>query len=739
VVAPFIWDKKAAVDNSAIAQMAKARADRRWPACVKAGADGLSAAGKVAGWVALATLNCALNQIEAATKDPGLSESTLQKMWSLPGNTSLGASGKWAKDVRQAIVRYRLAILTKVKSKPSWTQVTALMRVKDDLARDDYAKVLAKAGDLSVAEKQNAAAESFYHQSLFLSENAEVRKDLTNTRATLAPAKVVADKTEKSDKAEKAGEKPSSEKTDADEVAPSSGADATDVEIALDLRIQQEVKQGQWVQAAEDIVKMTQDFPWGRRAQSSADRISDIYSSLQLKKDPAARTTIEQVTKVLLKAPLARLSDWSKYTHRICEYATAFQFADKVCDSPANCSAAVLWVKGRSAEFTGNFKQAEESFRELIDKAAGTTEATESLYRLGLISIRQGKYPIAVDSFDKLLRWNGIDRYELNSHYWLARALEKTGAPRAATEKQFIIDRYPFSYYGLKLRAEGQGQTLTWPKLSPPAAGKAYSVWLAPAQTESWARFVALSHVGLFDFAQKEIEDFPWPMNPVDKIIWAQQMRSSLQFPLAIKLVNDAMEEDPELRRLDSVQISFPQEFNALIEASALKTGLAPALVKSLIRQESAFRFNALSSSNAAGLMQLIWPTAQDVARQLGYKNFKEKELMNDPETNIAFGTAYLARVAQQFQRNIPLALASYNAGPHKVDRWISWRTDLQELPTKIPAGFEDELWYDELPWAETSFYVKAILRNVLIYQSLDQRPVAAGPAFWQDLIMPGN
>ncbi len=106
-----------------------------------------------------------------------------------------------------------------------------------------------------------------------------------------------------------------------------------------------------------------------------------------------------------------------------------------------------------------------------------------------------------------------------------------------------------------------------------------------------------------------------------------------------------------------------------LIRPRCSELGLDPYLVSALIFTESRFREDAVSEVGAAGLMQLMPETAQDMARLEGLPNMKKEELLR-PELNLRLGTLYLSRLLQRFPSE-DLALAAYNAGPSVVEEWL--------------------------------------------------------------------
>ncbi len=129
-------------------------------------------------------------------------------------------------------------------------------------------------------------------------------------------------------------------------------------------------------------------------------------------------------------------------------------------------------------------------------------------------------------------------------------------------------------------------------------------------------------------------------------------------------------------------------------------------LIFGLIRQESGFRVRARSSAEARGLMQLIEPTAQKVAGDLGFPLFPGS--LDAPGTNLVLGTHYLDSLLRQFQGAVPLALAAYNAGPAAVSRWSSTG---KALPL--------DLFVAMIPYAETRKYVERVMTNWIHYAYL--------------------
>lgn len=156
----------------------------------------------------------------------------------------------------------------------------------------------------------------------------------------------------------------------------------------------------------------------------------------------------------------------------------------------------------------------------------------------------------------------------------------------------------------------------------------------------------------------------------------------------------------------DDLTLSFPVMYDGIINKLAKRYQIPSALILAMIRQESSFRPDAISISGALGLMQLMPPTAGYIAEKIGRPR-PSKQNLYEANTNIQLGSAYLDYLFVKHAEHPLVAIASYNAGPNRVKRW---------LPNNaLPA----DVWVETIPWQETRDYVKLVLTYTLIYQYL--------------------
>jgi soluble lytic murein transglycosylase len=153
----------------------------------------------------------------------------------------------------------------------------------------------------------------------------------------------------------------------------------------------------------------------------------------------------------------------------------------------------------------------------------------------------------------------------------------------------------------------------------------------------------------------------------------------------------------------DALDLRFPVLFDTAILKASKTNGVDPSWLFGITRQESAFNPHARSPVGASGLMQLMPKTATQIAKLINQPLKSQSELLN-PDRNIQLGSAYLRRMYDQNQRNPVLATASYNAGPHRISRW---------LPEKaLPA----DIWIENIPYNETRGYATSVLSYAAIF-----------------------
>ena len=157
-----------------------------------------------------------------------------------------------------------------------------------------------------------------------------------------------------------------------------------------------------------------------------------------------------------------------------------------------------------------------------------------------------------------------------------------------------------------------------------------------------------------------------------------------------------------ELQLWDDLWLRYPLPFDSEIEAAAKDTGLPADWLYAVLRTESLYDPRAVSKAGALGLLQLLLPTARQVAQRSGLPPPARSDLFR-PDVNIALGARYLRELQAGFRERFILTLAAYNAGPNRVPRWLPRET------------VDAEIWIENIPYNETRIYVQRTLANVVI------------------------
>lgn len=283
--------------------------------------------------------------------------------------------------------------------------------------------------------------------------------------------------------------------------------------------------------------------------------------------------------------------------------------------------------------------------------------------------------------------------------YWRARGLEALGDPQAALA-EYRLAAKERDFYGFNA-ADRIGADYSLASQTAPI-GKADLDRLAgspPFQIVS--EWLAL---GRENEARSEWMHATQSLSLQDLVVAAKLAQRW-------QLDNLAISTAAKAGYWNDLPLRFPLGYAGQIAESAQAQQLDPSWVYAVVRRESAFDPNIGSPVGALGLMQLMPATGALMARQLG-ETLPGNNALLDPGRNLRYGSAYLRGLLDRFDQRFALAVAAYNAGPHRVERWL-------------PAGgMPADLWVETIPFSETRQYVAAVLSYAVVYQSRLGQPV---------------
>jgi soluble lytic murein transglycosylase len=668
----------------------------------------------LAPWIAWNQLQCAqLKDKKGDISAPALAQA-VEKVDAQPKWLLFGPS---AQPLRVAYVGALLALTeyqTKTDRSAAWKNVNKLQQIHNWLNADERANIYRWAGELAFVEQNLLAAQDFMQRSLGEKENAELREKVESIRSSLLGAKRTA--------------------VSAPPAPPKANEDIgiSDEEKEIYARLSRSIDAQDYVSAIEDGVELILKFPGSRRAIEASDKVLDIYLSVSSRTEEKFKHVRDTIVHTMLKADAGRLARWANSAYQRGNYLDALNLADKSYSKYSGHpeSTKILLLAGKAAIASGEQGDAVNDLERLARQHGGTPEAAEAIFRLGLLQFRNKRYAQASGYFERLLAITSNKDYEYRALYWQWRAHQKTDPEKSAPYAEPLITKYPLTYYGLRAKAELNKGELELPNASVTAKAELHFL---ETDRLAWERVIMLLKAGWFKEAEKEFESLPEPQSVDERLVRAKLWALAMRYDLAVSHLNKAFDESPELQQISVLKLVYPHEYDSWISRESKSLGLGADWIRSLIRQESSFRADAKSSSGALGVMQLLPMTGQELAHDFKIKNFSLPDGLVDPDLNIRLGSNYLSRMIHNFSGNVPLALAAYNAGPTRLRRWLSARKDLTPLENSQSSAPEVELWIDELPWDETSFYVKAVLRNWLIYRLLDGSKLSLTEPIWLD------
>lgn len=708
-------ESSAAYGNKNLSALKKFENERSWSQCADKAPEVFAAKNELElrPWILLTWMHCARR-----ASDAGLHRTMVSAFQSAQKNADWFITGPWKDLLSTEKAKAALLIFeSRAKlNKLSTVDVSEALQLRDRLDKDSVARLWNLTGEMAIRNQQWEAALYYFQLSLQLKEIKAVRDRYNFVRTTLSL--------------------PVESKKEA-------AADVwNEEEQKWDERLQNLLKQNDLVGFVENSTKYLSQFPGGKRSKFVMDKISEIFQNVSdlWTKDPnneKNKTVHGKIVRLIGRMEASRVEELVRSAHRRNDFSGVLDLVDFVLnsDSRPNHYGVFLYMAGRSAQFLGQYAHSNEYFDKYISEYTGGEELAEVVFRSGLNHLRLNQWSAAAGKFEKVFVTKNGDRYETSSRYWLIRSLQKIENSRADELIKELLQKQPFSYYAIRLSAEKNNQTFDLNNLAKSPSKVEAKHFLLPHEELIVQRAQKLSANGWVMESQLEMAQLSLPLESETQLLWALRLKNLNAYPQVIKLVNDAFSDEEGLRTKDFLASGFPKPFPERIDEESRINALSPDLIRSLMRQESAFAVRATSTSQAMGLMQLIPPTADEVATDLRIDKMVINEDSYEPNINIRMGSRYLARMIRLYGGNVPMGLGAYNAGPGRMSAFISARAITQEQIKNHSSSVFDELWFDEVPWYETSFYIKAILRNSLIYRALDQGRVSMAGIFWQDLV----
>ncbi len=318
----------------------------------------------------------------------------------------------------------------------------------------------------------------------------------------------------------------------------------------------------------------------------------------------------------------------------------------------------------------------------------------EAWWIAGLSSWRMKDYQKSRDYFDEIRKNPQFPLdYVLAAQFWIARCNFVLSEYNEWYKPLFALAQYDNEYYGV-LAAETLGKLFIYDeKLRKERLQNLLS-------KEEGKRLTALIQLGHEQWAKAELEELLTHSPFQDQLVLSWLASELGWFDLAHK------ESEKLSGYYENASLSLPRMQKGWVPRQGMYVD--EALTLAIIRQESQFNSQARSPAGAQGLMQVTKQTKEEI---LKIYNDKTQYNLLDPQDNIYIGQRYIKYLLSenQFNQNLFLSLAAWNAGPSKARRWVeeSWRY----------AEDDPLFWVESLPISETRLFIKKVSRNLWLYR----------------------
>ena len=435
------------------------------------------------------------------------------------------------------------------------------------------------------------------------------------------------------------------------------------------------------VNAAREFVK---DVP--------APQNAPLLQWLQLLKNP--RPELEALARdaALSVEPRALVAGYTRLT--LTDYSTAARLLPAILDRAELADDAKGQLR-RAAALGGAYSRDPGAVAAFDQLPAGIADTAVQEWRV--------RAALWIGNFAKALAW--IERMPADLaaqprwRYWRARALEQAQSLEAARPslKELAAVR---DYYGY-LAADRLDATY---QLNAHPLRIDAGIQKSLAANEGLARARELFHCDFYDEAEVE---------------WAVALANAnagikTQAAILASRWGWYAQSIAELARLgqwDDVGLRYPHPFDSAVARAGQRTRVPGDWIYAVMRQESLYRQEAVSSAGARGLLQVLPTTAAALAKRWNVK-LPTRDTLFDPAVATLIGAAHLRELLDDHGGALPLGLAAYNAGSVPVARWHP------------AASMDADIWIENIPYPETRAYVQRVLEHIVAFAWVRKAPL---------------
>ncbi|NTV35828.1 MAG: tetratricopeptide repeat protein [Anaerolineaceae bacterium] len=414
-------------------------------------------------------------------------------------------------------------------------------------------------------------------------------------------------------------------------------------------------------------------------------------------------------------------------------------YVAKFPDAPD--SPNFLFTAGRIQEIGGQLTNAAATWARLIDEYPSAERGYLALFLSGITYYRLENFDQAKLTFQRNLVLAVSPEERASARFWIGKTLLAKNDPAGAKQAwEQAYQEDPTGYYSERARELLNNEPILNPNIN---FDLGYDLEAEKPEAEAWLRKTfnlapdmnlagpgdlsgdmrfqrgnAFWDLSQYTPARAEFETLRSDIStdPVKTYRLLNHLMDLGNYRPAILAARQIL----DLANLDDVStlqapkffnhIRFGVYFREVLLPAATDSGIHPFVLLSLIRQESMFDAQIMSSANAMGLMQLLPVVGEEQATGLGWPvGFTTKDLLR-PFVNVKLGTRFFQQQLNYFGGDLYATLAAYNGGPGNAILW------------KSLASNDPDLFLESIRYEETRRYIRQIVEFANIYRLIYQR-----------------